>query len=351
MPVVTYKLVKSKDLSNPKTQGYQKKYPQTFSLPAIMRVYVQDDKTGDVKIRKVRYCPNETSIFYDEQDPAASYKKITIVNGVISVDTDLDPNLWKIMEITDLNGSKPNRNKKKPAIFERYEPELKHKAQLKKEQQKSKDLAKFFTITDDEAEAIAVAMGVKVIDTPVPTWKHKLYEAASKNSGLFAELVGSNLDASICANKAMKHGIVHVKNHKWYWDATELCDIPRSITERDALINLLSREPATLDALNVTIRQWEEKVSGQISAEKIAEKITAADALQSGVESKVLQYDKGIGWRFTEPYQNLGADREQYFGEGTNRNNKPGAIEFIAKRSDVKKEILVRINKASKGTN
>jgi len=348
MPTIRYKLLKSKDLSNPMTKGYQVKYPQSYSLPAIMRVHVQDDKTGEIKVRKVRYCENETSIFFDEQDPKAPAKKIKFVSGVREVDTDLEPNLWKIMELVDLNASKPNRNKKRQAIFERYDPEAKHKIQLQEKKKVTQNVSKFWSLNEEEMEAVAVEMGVKVKDVPAATWKMELLKSAENNSEVFAEIAGSNLKASICANKAIRYSIVKSKNQKWYWGEVELCVIPKSITERAALIGYLEREAATMDAINVEISQFEAKLHGKTTVEKIADSFTAAEALESGMKAGVVIYERGRGWRFDQHFDGLGEDFEQIFGEGTNRNNKVNVIEFIAKRPDIKREIFARINSAAK---
>jgi hypothetical protein len=347
MALITYRLVKSKDLNNPNSKGYQTKYPQSVSLPAIMRVHIQDEK-GDVKVRKVRYCPNETSIFFDEQDPKSEAKKIKFIGGLRTVDTDMEPNCWKIMELVDLNLSKDNRNHKKPAIFERYDPAAKHKAQLKQKEVANKNIEKFFTLNEDEKEAVAVAMGIRTIEVAAPTWQMELYKKAEENHTIFADLAKSNLRVAIIANKAIRYKIVEYKGQKWMWGSTELCIAPKGITQREALLNKLETEAATTDGINAEVKKWEQKLTGKTVVEKLSETVTASEALEQGMNAGVIMFHKGLGWRFTDPYDNLGEEREQFFGTGTDRKAKADAIEFISSRPDIKQEIFVRINDAAK---
>lgn len=347
MPIVTYKLVKGKDLSNPLNKGYQTRYPNTFSLPAIMKSYTVNEETGDVIVRKVRYCPMEKSIFMDEQPPDAVVKKIRFDNGILRFDTDSEPNKYKILESVDLNLSKPNRNSRKEAIFEKYDPAQKAKVDMQKREKSDKGILRFWELTDEQKWPIAQKLGIKPETKATSTWNKELYDIAQAKTELFLKYADGDLTAFIAAQKAIEYGVVTFKKQAWYWGQNEMLSVPKSINHLEALENHFEANPVERDAILKECRVLEEKAKGLTLVQQVADNYTTEEALEKGLQEGAVVWDKGYGWRFADvTEEGLG----KYFGEGEakDKRNKTSVIEWITRNPEVKTDIIARIKVANK---
>jgi hypothetical protein len=138
-----------------------------------VRVY---DKDSD-SIRIARYCPNENSIWKEEQSAISRVEPITFKNGFLTARAD-QPNLKKFLDIHPSNIQNGGTHFKK--IDTRIDSE--------------KEVEKEFKVFDaislvknsDLNELLAVALYFKVnIDRPVSEVKYDLLKIAKKSPGSF----------------------------------------------------------------------------------------------------------------------------------------------------------------------
>ena len=140
-------------------------------------ITIYDESSNQV--REIRYCPNEASIWRDEQSPNARRESVVFIEGRKFVRPD-QPNLLAFMEAHP--GNKDNGGK----LFEMVNKEK--KAEIEVEQEflvadaimliRNKDL--------DDLLSVAVALAIDV-DRPVNEIKHDLLVFAKKNPKRFIE--------------------------------------------------------------------------------------------------------------------------------------------------------------------
>ena len=101
------------------------------NIPLIDVINWKDEKTGDIKERKIRYVKGAVSIFADEQPNYydANWEKkdmrpksLPIHNGAISVSAS-DIMLMQFMKLTNFNGSNPSRRVGASILFTEFDPE------------------------------------------------------------------------------------------------------------------------------------------------------------------------------------------------------------------------------------
>lgn len=178
-----------------------------FMLPQ-KGVTVYDSESDSV--REIRYCPNEPSIFRDEQSESARRESVTFRDGRIFVPKD-KPNLRAFLDLhpqNEANGGTTFKevNKKKDA-----------EAELNKE----------FLMTDavalvrdkDINDLLPVAMYFKVnINTPVSEIRFNLLRIAKRKPQEFIEAFDSpQVQARSIVVQAKDYQIINVKNEAVYW--------------------------------------------------------------------------------------------------------------------------------------
>jgi len=337
MSTVIYKLAKGKD-PNKKGVGFKKKYPISFSLPAISRVSYQDPDTGEIIKRKARYCKDESSIWMDEQDPSSVPTKVRFSNGFVRINTVNDPAMYKYVEVIDTNGSKEGRNTSKKILFYRNDPEAEANKQLEHQEEVAKHLARFWEMSEQEREAIATLWGIKTTSMETGVWSMKLFLEAQKNPKRFVELTeGSDLDILILSIRAKKLDLLKFHQGEWLFENSAMFRVGLGQDRNVELMNFFTRHPDMMQAVEKETTRLEDKLKGMSVVDKMVKAYTAAEVLEKGMDAKVLFYDKGKGWKFTEGYSGL--RENEVFG---NENRKIAAIEYIKQHPDVKKEILLR---------
>lgn len=339
MSRVTYRLTHGKDPDRKKKGlGYKKKYPITWSLPAISRVRFQDPETGEVQVRKIRYCPNETSIFMDEQPADAKPKKIRFENGFLSVDDVNDHLKYQFLETIDLNGTKDGRDTSKKVVFERIDLAKKAKESLDQAESLQETIQRFFSLSDKEKAAVALMWGLKIHNKKQEEWAYSLFKEVQNSPQTFKNLLdGAEMDVLGTIVEAQEHLVLQYHNHKWTFNDSDLLKVPVGLNAAQELMKYLQIHPDTQMAIDRATEQVKSKFKKKSAIEKEAEQFSAEQMLDLGMKRKVLFYDRGRGWRFTEPYEGLEGDKVM-----GNINRKEAAIKFIRDNKDAKLEILHR---------
>ena len=167
------------------------------------------DKENDT-VREIRYCPNEQSIFRDEQSENAKRESVSFREGRLFVPKE-KPNLRKFLELHPLN--KVNGG----TVF----------SEVNKKKDAEKELQKEFLTTDavalvrdtDIQELLPIAMYFNVgINSPVSEIRFNLLRIAKNKPQEFIESFDSpQVQARSVVTQAKDYQIINVKSDGVYW--------------------------------------------------------------------------------------------------------------------------------------
>lgn len=187
------------------------------------------DKETDT-IREIRYCPNENSIWADEQGPAAVKKSVIFRNGRIFVDKN-QPNLRRFLELHP--GNSKNGGSKFKEVNKKVDAE--------------KELEREFLMTDavslvrdtDITELFAVALYFKVnINAPTSEIRHNLLRIAKNKPKEFIESFDSpTVRTRAVIKQAADYQIIKLDRSacKWFDSNTQIVSVPVGQDPTDVL--------------------------------------------------------------------------------------------------------------------
>ena len=191
------------------------------------------DKETD-SIREIRYCPNENSIWSDEQGQAAVKKSVIFRNGRIFVD-ERQPNLRRFLELHP--GNVANGGNKFKEVDKKVDAE--------------KELQKEFLVTDavalvrdtDITELFAVALYFKVsINAPTAEIRHNLLRIAKSKPKEFIESFDSpTVRTRAVIKQAADYQIIKLDRSacKWFDSNTQIVSVPVGQDPTDVLTKLI----------------------------------------------------------------------------------------------------------------
>tara|TARA_R110001592_G_scaffold112078_4_gene310005 strand:+ start:1149 stop:1982 length:834 start_codon:yes stop_codon:yes gene_type:complete len=178
-----------------------------FMLPQKgVTVYDKDKDT----VREIRYCPNEQSIFRDEQSENAKRESVSFREGTLFVPRE-KPNLRKFLEWHPLN--KANGG----TVFGEVNKKRDAEQELKKEFLTNDAIA--LVRDTDIQELLPVAMYFNVgINSPVSEIRFNLLRIAKSKPQEFIESFDSpQVQARSVAVQAKDYQIINVKSDGVYW--------------------------------------------------------------------------------------------------------------------------------------
>jgi hypothetical protein len=343
---VIYRLAKAKNISNGKG-GYKKVFPTNYILPRIVRLNYQDEN-GNFKVKKLRYCPSSSSILFDD-NKTESAAAIEFKYGFLEVDPNKDPMLYEFMETIDINGSKKNRNKSKPILFYRLDYAVDAKKEIEDSKTLSEKMSKFWEMSNAELKAVALLWGVKVKGVESSIWMRDLMHKVTNNINQFYKIVDDNdLTRVSFIAKAEEFGLLEKVGKKWYFNGAEVVEVPVGLDPYTHLTGWINKNEIVFETWKKVILEKEQRIAAIPAIEAAVEAMTGHEALEFGMQQKVLTFDRGKGWRFTEEFAEL--KDEQIFGRAllgaVGANNKTNACNFIDNNPSVKTEIIIRANAA-----
>jgi len=178
-----------------------------FLLPQ-KGVTIYDEESDSV--REIRYCPNEQSIFRDEQSDNARRESVAFREGRLFVAKE-KPNLRKFIELHPLNQANGG------SVFREVNKKKSAEAELQKE----------FLTTDavalvrdtDIQELLPIAMYFNVgINSPVSEIRFNLLRIAKNKPQEFIESFDSpQVQARSIIAQAKDYQIINVKSNGVYW--------------------------------------------------------------------------------------------------------------------------------------
>lgn len=187
------------------------------------------DKETDT-VREIRYCPNENSIWSDEQGDKAVKKSVIFRNGRIFVDKH-QPNLRRFLELHP--GNAANGGSKFKEVNKKVDAE--------------KELQKEFLVTDavamvrdkDITDLFPVALYFKVnINAPTSEIRHNLLRIAKSKPKEFIESFDSpTVRTRAVIKQAADYQIIKIdrRSCKWFDSNTQIVSVPVGQDPTDVL--------------------------------------------------------------------------------------------------------------------
>lgn len=162
------------------------------------------------KLREIRYCPSEPSIYRDEQSNNSVRKAIMFVEGKLFIRPD-QPNLAEYLLKHPDNVS--NGGKRFKLVDKSKDKEV----SLDKEFELHDAVTLIRTKELDELLSVAVAMGINV-DRPVSEIKHDLMVTAKRNPKNFIQAFDNpSVEMKTKILQAQKYQIINMRDNGVYW--------------------------------------------------------------------------------------------------------------------------------------
>jgi hypothetical protein len=164
----------------------------------------------DGKLREIRYCPNEPSIYRDEQADNSVRKAIMFTDGRLFVRPD-QPNLKNYLLAHPDNVSNGGQR------FKLVDKSKDKEISLEQEFELHDAVSLIRTKELNELLSVAVAMGIN-IDRPVSEIKHDLMVTAKRNPKNFIQAFDNPaVDMKTKILQAQKYQIINTRDNGVYW--------------------------------------------------------------------------------------------------------------------------------------
>jgi hypothetical protein len=200
----------------PKAEGAQERKMKIFSIPkgggiiATIKseAIIYDPETNTN--RQIRYCPNESSIFADEQSNFAVRKHVVFENGALMVQPS-EPTLMKFLEMHP--GNRANGG----GLFEEVNTEHKAEVDINVEFLLHDAIGLVRNKTVDELMPVAIYLGVETNQKNAEIKRELLLEAKS-NPKRFIDLFDNpTVAARATVKKAVDFQILLAREDGMYW--------------------------------------------------------------------------------------------------------------------------------------
>ena len=157
-------------------------------------------------VREIRYCPNEPSIYVDEQSENAVRQSVAFRNGRLFVPRE-KPNLRKFIEAHPQNGS----------VFKEIDNRKNAEEELQKEFLLTDAVAKVRDTDINDLLPVAIYFGVN-INTPVSEIRYNLLNIAKRRTEEFLESFDSpSVITRSTIQQAKEYQFINVKKDGVYW--------------------------------------------------------------------------------------------------------------------------------------
>jgi hypothetical protein len=237
-------------VSTPKFQVRQKieenrtlEYNLTKGGGAVYMMHQRGVTIYDSKkdtIREIRYCPNEASIYRDEQSDNAVRKSVVFADGRLFIRPD-QPNLKEYMSVH------PGNTANGGSDFYLVDKQKKAKVDVDKEFLQADAIMMIRQKPFEDLLAVAAAMGVNV-DREASEIKHDLLMIAKKNPENFIKSF-DNPEVTMKAKirMASKYGIINLGRDGVRWTDTNklIVSVPAGKDPLDVMLRFCLTEAGT----------------------------------------------------------------------------------------------------------
>jgi len=188
-------------------------------------------------VREMRYCPNEPSIWADEQGANARKETVAFREGKLFVAKD-KPNLRKFMDLHPMNIGNGGK------IFKQVDKKQDAEKELKKEFLLSEAVTMVRDKDVNELLPIALYFGVN-INTPVSEIRYNLLNIAKKRTEEFIQSFDSpQVQVRSSIQQAKDYQIINLKTDGCYWfDSNKLIvSVPAGMDSIDVMVRFCLTE-------------------------------------------------------------------------------------------------------------
>ena len=199
------------------------------------------DEANDT-IREIRYCPNEPSIYVDEQSQNAVKQSVAFRMGRLFVPKE-KPNLRKFLEVHPQNGP----------VFSEIDKRRDAEEELKKEFVLTDAISKVRDADINDLLPVAIYFGIN-INTPVSEIRYNLLTIAKRNTQEFLQSFDSpQVMTRSTIQQARDYQILNVKKNGVFWfDSNNLIvSVPVGQDPMDVMVRfcLTEKGASTLSSL------------------------------------------------------------------------------------------------------
>jgi len=194
----------------------------------------------DGRVREIRYCPSEPSIFKDEQEPDARRAPVMFTDGRIFVRPD-QPNLKEFLDRHPDNVANGGKR------FHLVDEVKNKKIEMDKEYVVVDAINMIRTQPLDELLAVATGLNIN-IDRPVEEIKHDLLIFAKKNPKNFIESFDNPvIEMRAKISQASKYQIISVSQDgvRWFDTNKLIVSVPAGKDPMDVMVRYCLTDAAT----------------------------------------------------------------------------------------------------------
>tara|TARA_R110000823_G_scaffold86359_1_gene193239 strand:+ start:906 stop:1736 length:831 start_codon:yes stop_codon:yes gene_type:complete len=239
-PVVQAPPTKKRNLKRKETVLYHAEYeiPKNAGIVYMLpqkgiTVYDSDLDT----VREMRYCPNEPSIWADEQGDNARKETVAFREGKLFVAKD-KPNLRKFMDLHPMNISNGGK------VFKQVDKKQDAEKELKREFLLSEAVTMVRDKEVNELLPIALYFGID-INSPVSEIRYNLLNIAKKRTEEFIQSFDSpQVQVRSSIQQAKDYQILNLKADGCYWfDSNKLIvSVPVGMDAMDVMVRFCLTE-------------------------------------------------------------------------------------------------------------
>jgi len=239
-PVTQAPPTKKRNLKRKETVLYHAEYeiPKNAGIVYMLpqkgiTVYDSDKDT----VREMRYCPNEPSIWADEQGDNARKETVAFREGKLFVPKD-KPNLRKFMDLHPMNINNGGK------IFKQVDKKQDAEKELKREFLLSEAVTMVRDKGVNELLPIALYFGIN-INTPVSEIRYNLLNIAKKRTEEFIQSFDSpQVQVRSSIQQAKDYQILNLKSDGCYWfDSNKLIvSVPVGMDAMDVMVRFCLTE-------------------------------------------------------------------------------------------------------------
>ena len=191
------------------------------------------------KLREIRYCPNEPSIYRDEQDDKSTREAVVFLEGRIFVRPD-QPNLAEYLD------THPDNKENGGNRFYLYREEVVSEKKLEDEFKMHDAISLIRNKDLEELLSVAISFGVN-IDRPVNEIKHDLMVIAKKSPQAFIESFDNPIvEMKTLISQASKYQVIKLTEKGAFWfDSNKLIlSVPAGKEPMDVFVRYCMTEAA-----------------------------------------------------------------------------------------------------------
>jgi hypothetical protein len=188
-------------------------------------------------VREMRYCPNEPSIWADEQGDKARKETVCFRDGKLFVAKD-KPNLRQFMDLHPMNIANGGK------VFKHVDKKKDAENELKKEFKLTEAVAMVRDKDINELLPIALYFGIN-INTPVSEIRYNLLNIAKKKTEEFIQSFDSpQVQVRSSIQQAKDYQIVNLKGDGCYWFDTNklIVSVPAGQDSMDVMVRFCLTE-------------------------------------------------------------------------------------------------------------